>query len=74
MKDLQAMDRAHRIGQKNAVNVYRLITKNTIEEEILGLQAFKSKIADALVNVDNASMQAIDTVSLLGNLSGAKQK
>lgn len=29
--DLQAMDRAHRIGQKKQVRVYRLITKNTME-------------------------------------------
>ncbi len=34
-KDLQAMDRAHRIGQKRVVNVYRLITKQTIEEKIM---------------------------------------
>ena len=36
MKDLQAMDRAHRLGQKRVVNVYRLITKNTLEEKIMG--------------------------------------
>ncbi|KRH95058.1 SNF2 family DNA-dependent ATPase domain-containing protein, partial [Pseudoloma neurophilia] len=43
--DLQAMDRAHRIGQKNVVNVIRLIVKNTIEEEIMNLQAFKKYVA-----------------------------
>ena len=36
MKDLQAMDRAHRIGQKKVVNVYRLITRGTLEEKIMG--------------------------------------
>ena len=35
MRDLQAMDRAHRIGQKKVVNVYRLITRNTLEEKIM---------------------------------------
>ena len=34
-KDLQAMDRAHRIGQKKVVNVYRLVTRGTLEEKIL---------------------------------------
>ena len=34
-KDLQAMDRAHRIGQTKVVNVYRLITKKTVEEKIM---------------------------------------
>lgn len=36
MKDLQAMDRAHRLGQKRVVNVYRLITRGTLEEKIMG--------------------------------------
>ncbi|TKS85272.1 TATA-binding protein-associated factor 172 [Collichthys lucidus] len=44
MRDLQAMDRAHRIGQKRVVNVYRLITRGTLEEKIMGLQKFKMSI------------------------------
>ncbi|KAH6943669.1 hypothetical protein HPB50_025061 [Hyalomma asiaticum] len=50
MKDLQAMDRAHRIGQKKVVNVYRLITRGTLEEKIMGtVTVFVDKpgIADA---------------------------
>lgn len=35
-RDLQAMDRAHRIGAKKVVNVYRLITRGTLEEKIMG--------------------------------------
>ncbi len=41
--DLQAMDRAHRIGQKNMVNVYRLITENTVEQKIVERQMIKLK-------------------------------
>lgn len=33
--DLQAMDRAHRIGQKKKVFVYRLVTKDSVEEQIV---------------------------------------
>ncbi|KAK2962452.1 putative TATA-binding protein-associated factor MOT1 [Blattamonas nauphoetae] len=47
--DLQAMDRTHRIGQKRTVNVYRLITKGTIEEKIMGMQRFKSAMAESVV-------------------------
>ena len=39
-KDLQAMDRAHRIGQKKVVNVYRLITRGTLEEKIMSYVPF----------------------------------
>ena len=41
--DLQAMDRAHRIGQRNTVNVYRFITENTVEEQIIDRQLVKLK-------------------------------
>lgn len=44
----QAMDRAHRIGQTKAVFVYRLVAESTVEEAILGLQARKQALADAL--------------------------
>lgn len=65
MKDLQAMDRAHRIGQKKVVNVYRLITKNTLEEKILGLQKFKLSIASTVVNQENSSFSTMETDQLL---------
>eukprot|EP00923_Selenidium_pygospionis_P015712 GHVN01027404.1.p1 GENE.GHVN01027404.1~~GHVN01027404.1.p1 ORF type:complete len:1324 (-),score=167.95 GHVN01027404.1:2043-6014(-) len=47
--DLQAMDRAHRIGQRRAVTVYRLILKDTIEERIMDLQHFKLRLASTVV-------------------------
>jgi SNF2 family DNA or RNA helicase len=45
----QATDRAYRIGQKNSVQVCKLITKNTIEEKIYVLQQKKREIVDSLV-------------------------
>lgn len=49
MKDMQAIDRAHRIGQKRIVNVYRLILLNTLEEKIMSLQQFKKDLAHSLI-------------------------
>lgn len=65
MNDLQAMDRAHRIGQKKVVNVYRLITRNTLEEKIMGLQKFKLNIASSVINQQNSGLASMDTDQLL---------
>lgn len=65
MKDLQAMDRAHRIGQKKVVNVYRLITRKSLEEKIMGLQKFKLLTANTIVSDENASMETMGTDQLL---------
>ena len=46
----QATDRAYRIGQKNNVQVYKLITKNSIEEKIYELQQKKSNLIDNVLD------------------------
>ena len=46
----QATDRAYRIGQKNNVQVYKLITKNSIEEKIYELQQKKSQLVDNMLS------------------------
>ncbi|KAH0948725.1 hypothetical protein HN011_010172 [Eciton burchellii] len=52
--DLQAQARAHRIGQKNKVNIYRLVTKNSVEEEIV--ERAKQKMV-----LDHLVIQRMDT-------------
>ena len=46
----QATDRAYRIGQKNNVQVYKLITKNSIEEKIDNLQQKKANLIDNVLD------------------------
>ncbi|KAL6713330.1 TATA-binding protein-associated factor mot1 [Lecanora helva] len=64
-KDIQAMDRAHRIGQKKVVNVYRLVTRGTLEEKILNLQRFKIDVASTVVNQQNAGLATMETDQIL---------
>lgn len=54
--DMQAMDRAHRIGQQMPVTVYRLIAESTIEARILGLQHHKLTLANEIINDDNTKI------------------
>ena len=44
----QATDRAHRIGQTKPVTVFRLLTRNTVEEKVVRLQTTKKALADSL--------------------------
>jgi superfamily II DNA or RNA helicase len=50
----QATDRAHRIGQTRHVFNYKLITRGTVEEKILGLQQKKKELADLIIGGDDA--------------------
>ena len=62
---VQAMDRAHRLGQRRTVTVYRLLTEGTLEEHIMSLQQFKVDVANTVVNADNVAMDSMDTGAVL---------
>ena len=59
----QATDRAHRIGQKNTVEVIKLICKGTIEEKILELQNKKKLLADTLIEGEERDKNLISKLS-----------
>jgi hypothetical protein len=63
MKDLQAMDRAHRLGQKKVVNVYRLIMRGTLEEKIMGFVSFARAFATGSYSSRDAVFNASSSVS-----------
>ncbi|CAM9977913.1 unnamed protein product [Hapterophycus canaliculatus] len=65
------MDRAHRLGQRKAVNVYRLIAANSIEQRVLRLQGHKLDVAGAVVDRENASAFSSGTGGVLGMLGEA---
>ena len=55
----QATDRAHRIGQKNIVEVIKLIAKDTIEEKIIQLQEDKREIINSVMSDDSLNINNI---------------
>ncbi|MGD0755301.1 MAG: DEAD/DEAH box helicase [Bacteroidales bacterium] len=62
--EMQALNRAHRIGQHKSVFVYRYITSNSIEEKIVRLQEKKSKLADIFISSNNP-LKDIDIQQIL---------
>lgn len=73
--DLQAMDRAHRIGQKKQVQVFRFVTENAIEEKVLDRAAQKLRLDQLVIQQGRQATQSIGNTSddLLGMIQhGAK--
>jgi SNF2 family DNA or RNA helicase len=65
--EAQATDRSHRIGQERPVTVYRLVTKNTIEEKIVELHEKKQRLAQALLEgtEEPAQLSADELIRLI---------
>jgi len=64
----QATDRVHRIGQKESVSVYKLVTMGTIEEKIVEMQNRKKGIVKKIVSCDDEAITKLtweDVLELL---------
>lgn len=61
----QASDRAHRIGQKKVVTVYKLIAKDTIEEKIIQLQEMKRELAGYILSAESMKQATFSRDELL---------
>jgi hypothetical protein len=57
--EAQAVDRAHRIGQRKRVFVYRLLCRDTVEEKVAELQNKKRALADAIITGENSLIQGL---------------
>ena len=67
--EAQATDRAHRIGQKNVVTSYKLITRGTVEEKILALQEEKKKILESALDGAGTLVPGLEEDELMGLFS-----
>ncbi|WP_051749966.1 DEAD/DEAH box helicase [Phycicoccus jejuensis] len=68
--EAQAIDRAHRIGQTRPVNVYRLVSRGTVEEKVVALQERKRDLFTRVVDEGGAMSRALTADDLRGLLSG----
>lgn len=66
--EAQAVDRAHRIGQKNTVFTYKFISRNTVEEKILALQNKKKRLFDELITTEETFMKSLSQNDILNLL------
>ena len=60
----QATDRAHRIGQKKAVFVYKMMTQGTVEERMVALQERKRELARGISEARDAKGPLLDAGDL----------
>lgn len=67
--EAQATDRAHRIGQKNVVTSYKLITRGTVEEKILALQEEKKQMMESVLDGGAALVPGLEENELMGLFS-----
>jgi len=66
----QATDRAYRIGQKNVVQVFKLVAKGTIEEKILVMQQRKRALIDALIQPGESFIGKMTEAEIRGLFEG----
>ena len=59
----QATDRAHRIGQKNIVQVIKLISEGTIEDKIINMQEEKKKLINDVIDSSYTSENVLKSLS-----------
>jgi superfamily II DNA/RNA helicase len=66
----QRIARAHRMGQKNPVHVYKLVTEDTIEEKLLETLASKQDLADAALDFDSD----VNELTMKSSISNIRDK